>query len=760
MSADTASFLHPPSLTRLALSSLLVVLCHGARADGPVVLDDVTVTAESLPDMSVGSTGDTGSTYQVDNAGIELWGSPGGSNLYRAVSGMPSVNAQSADAYGLVNLPGGTKGLRVRGELATHGSVGSVDGIPLGTVNPGPGYLWLFDVEDLSAVTLQQGPVTPDQTNLFTTSGALDSRLRWPDSRPGVQVSQAFGSSNFTRTFARLDSGGLTGGGRAFISASHTAAEKWRGPGDAPGRRDNGALALYQPLGDSVDVKLMAGINDMKADNYRALTYAQATELGTYRDYDYSPVSSTTPSEAVNYYGYNRQTFKDRVLLSEITWKVSSDSRLTIKPFYMDEKGYYLDGQASGKVRQWLIDHEWYGFVTEYQTRVADTGLKVGYWWDSTEPPGPPTAWKLYTPTAAGDLSGDVRWAILAKVTDRHLFNSAYAMADHRFGKLKLVGGVRYLRETLPGIDAYDTSGIGDVSYDQALKQSSGVVASRSVDDFSVDSWLPYLALSYSLTPAVDLKASAGRNYGAPVFDVWPVYQMNAAKFEASGITANDLWRTLKPETSDAVDAGLRIGLRQAWLEPTLYFARFRNKKVSYDSDGAGPLPAYSQNVGETRAWGAQLAGGWTPADNLNLFGGLSWNRNEFTSDLPVAGGGDLAVKGSQIPDVPRWQANLGVTWRAGAFGATPVVRYTGSRYGDTEHTQRISDYTTVDMVLDYQTRVSAARVDASLSVLNLFDTNYIGVIRADYYQLLSGGSAIYYPGAPRTVVAKLSVSF
>ncbi len=754
----------PPFHLRRSLLWLAVPAClagGGARAaEESPVLATVDVSADVAADPAVsGSTGGA-SVFQVNNAGIALWGGPGGANPYQAVSGMPSVNAQSSDAYGLSNLPGGTKGMRVRGEVSTHGAVGSVDGIPYGTVNPGPGYQWLFDAENLAAVTLYQGPVASDQSNVFNTSGALDSTLRWPGQTRGGLVSQALGSFDFTRTFARLESGLLSGGGTAFISASHTAAEKWRGPGDAPGGRDNVALAVTQPLGEAVELKIMAAHNDMREHQYRALTYAQARDLDNFREFDFSAASSAVPATAVNYYDYNRQSFKDWTVLSEIAWRISPDSSLVVKPFYLDEEGYYLEGQTSGKVRQWLIDHAWYGLTSEYKTRIGDTGVKLGYWVESTEPPGPPTAWKMYTPTAAGDLTGAVNWAILAKVTERHRYDSAYAMADQRFGKLNVQGGLRYVREKLPSIDAYNTAGIGDVSYEQALAQSSGVVANRSVDSFSVDAVLPYLALGYDLTPAVELKASLGRNYGAPSFDVWPVYQTNAAAFLAKGITAQDLWRTLKPERSDALDLGLRIGVARGWFEPTLYVARFSDKKVSYDPDGAGTLPAYSQNIGETRAWGAQAVGGWSPTAKLSLFGGLSWNRNEFTENLPVAGAAVLAVKGLQIPDVPIWQANLGLTWKSGGFRATPLLRYTGARWGDTGHTQRISGYVTTDLSLAYQRKLSPGRLEASLSVVNLFDKAYIGIIRADYYQLLSGGSAIYYPGAPRTVVAKISLDF
>jgi iron complex outermembrane receptor protein len=750
----------PRPLALLAVPAFIFAVTQTAFAEDTVTLPSVNVTAEAVGSGAVSTSTGPSTVYQVDEAGIDLWGDAGGSNPYRTVSGMPSVNVQSADSYGLANIPGGNKGMRVRGELATHGANGTIDGVPTANIDPGPGYLWLYDTENFASVSLAQGPVAPDYLGYFTLSGALNTNLRWPTAERNLQVSQAIGSFDFTRSFARYDSGLLKDGTAFFVSGSHTAASKWRGPGDSPEGSDNFEAALSRPLGDHVDLKVYAAYTDMKQDDYRALTYAQATNLDVYRDYDFSSTSSATPSTAINYYGYNRQDFRDWSLLSELTWKISGDSKFVFKPYYQKEQGYYLDGMSNGKVRDWLIDHDWYGLTAEYLTKLNDTNLKLGYWWSSMVPPGPPTAWKMYTPTAAGDLSGAATWSILSKVVDRHQFNSVYAMADQRFNALQVQGGLRFVKETMPGFDFYNMTGIGDVSYDQAIAQSTGVVAERSASSFSVDKYLPFLALAYDLTPAATLKASAGRNFGAPSIDIWPVYQQNYSVFHAQGITANQLWKQIKPETSNAFDLGLRLNYTQGWFEPTLYYARFHDKNVSYDPDGSGPLPAYSQNVGESRSYGAQAAGSWSPLANLDVFGSLSYDHNTFVENLPLNSGATLAVTGLQLPDVPLWSASLGSAWHSGPYTVSPVFHYMSSRYGDTQHTQKIAGYVTADLGVDYKHKFAGTKLDATLSVANLFDRKYIGFINASYYQLMSGTSAIYYPGAPRSIVAKVSLNF
>jgi iron complex outermembrane receptor protein len=720
-------------------------------------LGNVTVFGQKTVDTSapVGVDTSTPATvYQIGREGVSLFGGAGSTNPYSVIDRLPSVNAQSADAYGMANIPGGNKGLRTRGELSTHGGGGSVDGLPLTGINPGPGNQWLFDLENIASVSLGQGPIAPDRLAFFTTSGVLDSEILWPQAERGLQVAQSLGSDAFKRSFARLDSGQFAEGSALFLSGSHTEADKWRGPGLAPSGRTNVAGALSHPLGSSGFARLLVTYNDVEADNYRPLTYAQATDLDTWRDFDFSSSSTAVPATAISYFGYNRQQFESLTTIGELGYTLGDSSQILVKPYYLKEKGEYFDGMANGKVRNWLIDHAWYGFTAEWQKHFANTGVKLGYWGESSEPPGPPTAWKLYNPTASGGLTG-ASWSILGSTTTRHRFDSLYALADQSFGAFKAQAGVRYVRETLPGIDFHNTAGIGDVSYARALALSSGVVANRSAKSFVIDEFLPFVAFDYALNPAATIKASLGRNYGAPSFDVWPVFQQNSAALLAKGLTADALWHTLRAETANAIDLGLNLRSAQAYFDPTIFYSRNHNKSVSYDP-GVGV--AYSQNVGETHAYGAQMIAGWSPRSTVDLFGGASYNRNVFSEDLPLLNGGRLAVTGKQLPDAPHWQANAGGTWRLADFSLTPLLRYTGTRHGDTQNLQKISGYFTVDLAAGYQQQLGIGRIHASLAVQNLFDRKYVGFINASYYQLLSNSSAYYYPGAPRTLIGRLAL--
>jgi iron complex outermembrane receptor protein len=274
------------------------------------------------------------------------------------------------------------------------------------------------------------------------------------------------------------------------------------------------------------------------------------------------------------------------------------------------------------------------------------------------------------------------------------------------------------------------------------------------------------MGASYDLTKDLQFKASAGANYGAPAFDAFPAYQQNASTFLAKGITADQLWHSIKPETSANIDVGLRwtyatAGFGKGSIEPTLYYSRSHNKDVVYDP-GIGVQ--YGQNVGESQAYGAQFMAHWLPVENLDIFTTVSYDRDVFTANLPVLAGSsttayaNAAVKGSQLPDVPEWTAALGANWRYGDFTVAPILRFISDRYGDTSRTQLLSGYATVDVNFNYEFKTPCATFDASLSVTNLFNASYIGFVNNGYYQQSSGTNAFYYPGAPRAIMGKISV--
>jgi len=100
--------------------------------------------------------------------------------------------------------------------------------------------------------------------------------------------------------------------------------------------RDNVEVGLKQALG-AFNLKMIYARNDQAQHNYKTLNYEQARNLDQYRDEDYSRDRSSN-----DYYGYNRQDFRNQALVAELSYDFSPTTRLVFKPFWAQEEGYYL----------------------------------------------------------------------------------------------------------------------------------------------------------------------------------------------------------------------------------------------------------------------------------------------------------------------------------------------------------------------------------------------------------------------------------
>ena len=149
----------------------------------------------------------------------------------------------------------------------------------------------------------------------------------------GGEISQSIGSFGFLRTYARVDSGDiLNGTTRLFASGS------WATP-------TNGVVMARAPMGPmilpsaSIHTLLKRSTSRpwsliRRSTKTPMPAIRQASNLGAYRFFDFLPRSSGVPTQAVNYYGYNRQSFENWTALSEINYRFDNVTSLTLKQQY------------------------------------------------------------------------------------------------------------------------------------------------------------------------------------------------------------------------------------------------------------------------------------------------------------------------------------------------------------------------------------------------------------------------------------------
>lgn len=748
----------PPAAAIAAALCAVSLLADAAETrTTDTVLDEVTVRDTAPPRLVEPPEDRPNTETHVGREGIRIFGGAAQANPWKALQTAPSVNMQSADPYGL----GNRLSFRVRGKSGTH--VGrTVNGLPIagepGFAN-GKGGGDLFDLENMSEITLMRGSVPAGSGLGFSNSSVVDMTLRGPEKAFGISASQGFGSYDFRRTFVRVDSGELSAAPvRFFVSVSDTSADKWRGPGES--ERRNAEFGLHFDVNERLAIGLFGVHHKVNWNDYRALSYAQVQDPSIYRRFDYNARLTGTPAQDIFFHGFNRQDFTNDALLGQATLLIGESSRLVFKPYYWKEEGFSLSGAntlGAPGITWWEIVHDTYGFDLRHESKHPWGELAVGYWYQSSEAPPPPTAQRLYRINADGSLRFE-RWTTLAKTT-RHTYNNPYVSATAYLGKVEATAGVRYMNYRDPSFTYYLGNTAPDVSYRSVFDHNPQPDPDMFSRSRTIHEWLPNLGVTYPVSDSTLLRASYGRTYGRQNWgSVAGAFTSNRAAFTAAGLRFDDIWSRLRPEQSDNFDVGARFVIGNAYIAPTLYHIRYTNKQLSLFDPAVGV--AYHQSVAEARATGLELEIGAAPTRNLDIYFSYALNRAEYSDDARTGSGTVVNVKGKQMQDSPKQMASVGAVWRLGSWSVASLVRYTGRRFGGTQEDQPVSGYTVTDLSIDYALGKVAGlqNLGIGLSVTNLFDKRYIGIINTNDYAV--GGLPSYLPGAPRTVALTLNGRF
>ncbi len=212
-----------------------------------------------------------GETRQVQSVSFEqIDALPAGTSPLKAIEKMPGVNFQSADAYGAYEW---SARISIRG--FNQSQLGfTLDGVPLGDMSyanhNGLHISRAIPSEAIDNVELSQGAGAIDIASTSNLGGAVEFFSANPATQSGVRAEQMFGSDSARRTFAKLDSGELGTGTRAYLAVVDASTEKWKGGGDQEQRMVN--LKMVQPIGDA---KLTAYYNysDRAEFDYQDLSY-------------------------------------------------------------------------------------------------------------------------------------------------------------------------------------------------------------------------------------------------------------------------------------------------------------------------------------------------------------------------------------------------------------------------------------------------------------------------------------------------------
>ncbi|MFT7823133.1 MAG: TonB-dependent receptor [Sulfurimonas sp.] len=619
-------------------------------------------------------------------------------NPYTVIAFSPSVNFTPADAVGS-NEPSFHDPIRIRGKSQSGpGGVYMINGMPLSS-NPGGGK-HMLDMENTASIDLLKGYLPVDKNLGFSSLiGKVDLNVLRPKKEAGAILSQSFGTENFKRSFVRFDTGEI-GDFSAFGSFSLLSNDKYKGEGDL--ERVNGMVGLSYEPNERFEAHLYAIRNSDEHHNYASLSYAEIEDLDSYFDKDYKTTKPTSAND-VDYYDFNKQDFLTTNIFADVRYRLTAEDSFTFKPYYKQDEGeIYFSNFAKKGVINWQMDHDLMGAVAAYAHRFSEMiKAKAGYWYHRQLPPGPPTDRRMYGVNDDGELYFK-KYASLAEVED-HLLQSPFVEVSGEVDNFIYSVGLQYQNFEVSSIKNYLTDSNTSLDYETAIATST-YDSWGSVESKTFKTWLPSVYLAYKLDERSALYLDYSRTYGFDV-NLYPTYTSNYAKFKGKGITLQQLWNDLELETSDNIDLGYKTTIGAVTLHPCLFVSFVQNKQANiYDTDLDISYPA---NLGDAFGYGAEFSAYGLLTEDLEFMAGLSCNRYSFDQNFATSASTTSDIEGNQLPDAPKFMAKGALSYYLDNWVFTPSVRYTSSRYGDVENTQKEDGYTVVDMDISYKVKTS-----------------------------------------------------
>ncbi len=270
------------------------------------------------------------------------------------------------------------------------------------------------------------------------------------------------------------------------------------------------------------------------------------------------------------------------------------------------------------------------------------------------------------------------------------------------------------------------------------------------------DDILPNLGATYRFGEGQSVFGSYSESLSAPRTD-----SLYSTTRLADGSLGNP---TVQPETSKNIDLGYRYTTSTIVAQLSVFQNQFDNRIVStFDAD----LDQFvDRNVGSVETIGFEGSVGWSPIEQLSLYGTVSLLNSELQDDYVYDRAGNrLPTKGKKQVETPEQMFSLRASYKFNdVFSAGVQGKYTGERWVTDVNDLKVDAYTVVD--LDARFDFSTLGLEGTylqVNVTNLLDEQYYSTIgsRASATPGQLGYSRPFAGvGAPRTVMASLRYSF
>jgi len=690
-----------------------------------------------------------------------------GSSPIRAIEKLPSVNIQSADAFG--NYEWST---RVTIRSFNQNQLGfTFDGIPLGDMSYGNhNGLHISRVvspENISSVRVSQGAGAIGTQSTSSLGGTVETLSLDPKDRLGINANGTYGSNETIRGFARVNVGSPDGA-RGFVSYAYGTTDKYRGTGKQDQHMINAKIVV--PLGEakidgwfswsdrreqdyqdmSLDMlsRLGYGWDNAYPDYAAALLYA---DIGNNRGETGAPVSNAA---AGTVYPGNVATVddayydasglrKDTVAALGITAPIGENARFALKGYYHKNKGMGLwatpyvpsPNGVPISVRTTEYDIERTGLFGNFDVDLGSNHLSIGGWWEHNDFHQARRFYAMPSRTQALDF----------RVYPTNAFFTQWEFD--------------FATETLQ-YHVSDEIELGDLKLDLGWKgfrvenKATAVIqASFPQGKIAAEDWFqPHAGATLKLGGNGEL--FAGFTQATRAF----ASATTTGPFSTTQAGFDAIKGSLKPESSDTYELGARYNDGRFNGVIGVYLVNFHNRLLSAASGSSiVGSPSVLQNVGAVRSVGFEAAGDIKLGAGFSLFASYSYTDATYQNDVYNVSGVLLAaIKGKTVVDSPRHLLRGELSYDSGPLFGRIGVNYMSERFFTYTNDKSVPGRALVDATLGY--RVTDG-IEVQLNANNLFDKQYVATVGSGGFGN-SGDRQTLLVGAPQQFFVTLKTEF
>lgn len=768
------------TLTIALLASTALMVQPAFAADDVAAEAAAATDAEADDSIIVFGRGETRQVQQIDARDIQIL-VPGASPI-RAIEKLPSVNIQASDPFG--NYEWST---RVTIRSFNQSQLGfNLDGIPLGDMqygnHNGLHVSRAISSENLGSVRVSQGAGAIGTQATNNLGGTVEYFSMDPEDRFAADASLTYGGNETFRAFARLNAGSAEGL-RAYVSYGYGSTEKFKGQGKQDQHIVNAKAVM--PVGEG-RIDAWFSYSDRREQDYQDMSLDMLDRLGygfdnAFPNYPYAvlladvannidangdgrseitglapsnPAAGTTfPGNVTSlddaYYDAAGLR-KDTVAALGYRTPIGDVANVAIKGYYHRNEGMGLWATpytpsptgAPISIRTTEYDIERYGVFGSADFMVGFNKIVVGGWYEHN------------------DFNQARRFYALASRT-----NAGVSFRDYPTNPFATGWEFDFTTKTMQYY-VQDTIDLGQIKVNVGWKGFK--VTNRAVaivkdvypeGRFETEDWFqPHAGVVFSLNESAEVFAGftqATRAFPSLNGSIWGTTQ---AGFDA-------IRDTIKPETSDTYEAGLRYSTLNFNGMVGAYLVNFQNRLLGVAS---GPdilgSPSVLQNVGSVRSIGIEAAADWKITSTISLNASYTYADATYRDDVIDGAGNVTRLSGSTVVDAPQHMARGEISYDDQTLFGRIAVNYMSKRYftytndllvaGD--GLGSVPGRAIIDAALGWRL---TDNVEAQFNVSNLLDKAYIGTINSAGTGNI-GDRQTLLVAAPRQFFATIKVGF